>query len=422
MALRQQPRRIPLSIAVASMERGKAALPTGTPVRWADRSMMAGARQRRILAALWKHGSLSRRALHDCTGIRPNTITLDVSELLECEILRETDGTLGQRGRPAIPLEIDRDRRDVLGVAIEPHRVSIARLDLGGRLLETRQHADLRDVRDIITSAEALLASFTRDSTLAVGLSASGSVDPGRHRMLSGPDWHEQEEFSLERCYDLVGDRPFILDNDMHALAARWVLHRKIDAADEDTLLVDFEDGRLGASLLVNGRPNRGCVASANELGHTRLPVETERCHCGQCGCLERICSSKFLQRRSGSTDTLARRAADYRGSDEALAELIDLLAMGIANAVTFSRVHRLVLISEFTRHPSFTESLIAAIRGQIVSDVEPHVQIEVWQQVARQAAETAGWLALANLFLEGWNDTQTLTAFHHGAGSASSG
>ncbi|MEX0654696.1 MAG: ROK family protein [Phycisphaeraceae bacterium] len=387
---------------------GKTSVP-----RWASRSAVTGARQRRLLAALWKAKSLSRRELHDQTGIRPNTITLDVNTLLSCGVLSEKDSPTGQRGRPSVPLEINRGQRDVVGLAIEPHRVGVARLNLGGDVLETRQETGARDPHAIVTTARAMLKSFMRDSTLSVGFSATGSVDPINRCSLHGSAWSKTDTISLQSIYEVAGDRPLILENDMHALSARWGLHRKI-AQDEDTLLVDFEDGRLGASLLIDGRPNRGCITAANELGHTRLPIETDLCHCGKIGCLERICSTPFLQRYGGESGTLDQRAADYDGTDETMTQLIDLLAMGIANAVSFSRVHRLVLVSELTRHPRFTEALIASIRRQVVSDVEPHIKIEVWQQVAGQAAETAGWLAMANLFMEGWGEATDLTQLCH--------
>src|SRR5207248_711724 len=94
---------------------------------------------------------------------------------------------------------------------------------------------------------------------------------------------------SLKPLYEVASGMPIALENDVHAAAARWMLtHRSSE--DQDVLLVGFDDGELGATMLIGGRANRGCVNSANELGHTRFFVETERCYCGHTGCLERIC------------------------------------------------------------------------------------------------------------------------------------
>lgn len=388
----------------------KRALPRARGVeRWASRAMVSGARQRCMLAALWAAGKLNRRHLHDLTGIRPNTVGLDIAMLLDCGILRELAATTGHRGRPGVPLEIDGEKRNVVGLAIEPGKVSVARLNLRGHVIESRHAACDGEPKAILASARAMLQGYVGEPTLAVGVSVTGSVDPVSHSSLYGSAWPKAKVVDLQSLYDMTQNRPLLLENDMHALAARWMLTRK-GVHGEDVLLVHFKDGQLGASLLIEGRPNRGCITGANELGHTRLPIETELCHCGQTGCLERICSTPFVNRLSRKAEDLVQRAADYGGDDRAISRMIDLLAMGIANAINLSRVHRLVLVSEMTRHPHFAQSLVGAIERQVLPDLAQRVQIELWQQGSSQAAEAAGWLGLANLFLDGWGPASDLS------------
>jgi predicted NBD/HSP70 family sugar kinase len=200
----------------------------------------------------------------------------------------------------------------------------------------------------------------------------------------------------------------------MHALAARWLLTHQAEQY-EDVLLIYFEDGQLGAALLIDGRPNRGCVTGANELGHTRLPVETEVCYCGQPGCLERICSTEFLRRRGVPSGSLFEHASSYREDpdraggngargDKAIAEVLDYLSAGLANAVNFIRPNRLVLSSELTRYPEFLDALLRSTRTRIMGKILDRVRIDLWDQVDSHSAETASWLALASLYREGWD------------------
>jgi predicted NBD/HSP70 family sugar kinase len=203
----------------------------------------------------------------------------------------------------------------------------------------------------------------------------------------------------------------------MHALAVRWLLTHQAEQS-QDVLLVYIGDGRLGAALLVEGRPNRGCLIGANELGHTRFPVEAERCYCGQVGCLERICSSAFLNGRIGkdgengrdklpdrrAAGSLFERIARYDGSDERLDQMTELLACGLSNAVNFVRPNRLVLVSELARYPAFNDRLLRQIRAGVLFELVDRVRIDVWDQPGAVSAETAGWLALAGLYQEGWN------------------
>lgn len=360
-------------------------------------------RQRSILQSIWRAGRLSRRDLHEQTGIRPNTVGADAALLLKEGILREcTTKSLG-RGRPRVPLEIDPARRHVIGIAIRPGHVEVGRLNLLGHLLDTPVAHSAGQPSSMIAATCELLEERKDDNTLGIGLSTPGFVDPIRQAILFSAMTARGGAVSLKPAFDCAGRVPVVLENDMHALAARWLLTHQQEQ-DEDVLLAYFEDGQFGAALLIEGRPNRGCVTGANELGHTRLPVETDICFCGHSGCLERICSTPFLHRHGPRTGTLSERAADFDGNDEPLRLVIDYLATGLSNAMNFSRVNRLVLVSELTRHAAFTKRLTSAIQERMLGEIRDRASIDVWDQPAARSAETAGWLALASLYYEGWN------------------
>ncbi|MEX2216840.1 MAG: ROK family protein [Phycisphaeraceae bacterium] len=383
---------------------------------------MIASRQRILLQTLWNEGPLSRWELHERTGIRPNTVGADTAALLDDGILREgkpTSTPRGKgkpkesgidlngkgrrmRGRPRVPLEIDTDRRHVLGLAIRPGRVELARLNLQGELLAPPSDRPISDAGRLIRAARDLMKENLDENTLCVGLCTPGFVDPGKHAILLSSAWPGQGEVSLQPIYETAGKTPYILENDMHALAARWMLAHRAEQS-EDVLLVYFDDGQLGSALLVNGRPNRGCVTAANELGHTRMPVETERCYCGHVGCLERICSTDFLVRQGRKKGTLRDRAGDFNHSDEAMSKLIELLAMGISNAANFTRANRLVLVSELTQYQTFADAIVDSVRGQMLAEVSARIEIDLWNHPASQNAENAGWLALASLYCDGW-------------------
>jgi predicted NBD/HSP70 family sugar kinase len=165
-------------------------------------------------------------------------------------------------------------------------------------------------------------------------------------------------------------------------------------------------DGRIGATMLIDGRPNRGCMIGANELGHTRFFVETRRCFCGSVGCLECICSSEFLRihGRNKSAD-LETAVANYNVDrpEAAIELLLQHLATALSNTVNFVRPHRFVIASSFVRHPAFCDALLRKIRAGILGQLLQRLHIDVWDEHEALSAETAGWLALASLFREGW-------------------
>jgi len=361
------------------------------------------ARQRQLLQAIWRAGRLSRRDLHELTGIRPNTVGADAGVLLKERILREcTSKSLG-RGRPRVPLEIDPLGRHVIGVAIRPGYVQVCRLNLLGHVLDEPVARTANQTQTILAETVQLMEERIDEQTIGVGLSTPGFVDPQQKAILFSA-YARGGAMSLKPAFDAAGRLPVILENDMHALAARWLLTHQAEQ-DEDVLLVYFEDGQMGAALLIGGRPNRGVVTGANELGHTRLPVDTEICFCGHPGCLERICSTPFLHRHGGGNGTLNERAGAFDGSDDAMRMMIEHLSTGFANAVNFTRVNRLVLVSELTGRERFANAMTESIKGKMLSELAGRVRIDLWSQPAARSAETAGWLALASLYYEGWND-----------------
>jgi predicted NBD/HSP70 family sugar kinase len=373
--------------------------------------MLLDGRQREFLRLIWRENRLSRWELHQRTGVNPNAVGMEAATLLEMGILREAAPEPVGQGRPRVPLEIDTAVRDVVGLAISPGQVDVARLNLRGQLLGATTSKSLDDVSELVPAAQRLLKSTVRDQTLAIGISSPGFLDAEKRAILFSSVVRRHQPTDVEGLFEPANGRPIVFENDMHALAVRWLLTHQAEQT-HDVLLVYIGDGRLGAALLVDGRPNRGCLIGANELGHTRFFADVEKCYCGQVGCLERICSTEFLSagangkprstaaRREGA---MFERIARYDGGDSRLEEMLRYLACALSNAVNFVRPNRLVLVSELTRYATFSDQLLREIRAGILFELVDRVRIDVWDQPGAVSAESAGWLALAGLYQEGW-------------------
>lgn len=363
--------------------------------------MVDDPREAQLLALVRREGPLSRQDLHQRMKLRPNTVGALAEGLIRSGLLREGEPQVAGPGRPRVPLAIDPERRHVVGVALEPGRVSGRRLNLHG---QRSGDAISRKVRGagVVEAAASILTSLKSRETLAVGVSATGFVDEQSHELLVSSTTGHSRSTSLEPLYAAAHGRPLLVQNDLQALAVQWMLTHEAEAGD-DILLVFVGDGAVGASVLVNGRPIKGCVMGGNELGHTRMPVETERCFCGHTGCLERIVSTEFLQRHSAEKRTLVEAAADYTGGERPTEEIIGYLAMAIGNAINLLRPRRVVLASEFNRHRAFTDRLLGEVRDAILGTLLDRVRLELWDRPEVDFAEAAGWLALASIYRREW-------------------
>ena len=358
--------------------------------------------QCRILRILRSEGPMSRWQLHQRSKLRPNTVGTHVADLLGKNLLKEHAAEASGPGRPRVPVAIDTNTLHVIGAAIRPGHVEACRLNLCGQALGKLHSQPVATPGETVSVAKALLAKLLNDQTYLIGLSTTGFVDTHARQILLSSALPDEHVASLDSLLEVTGGRPLVVENDMHALAARWLQehHRQ---PTEDVVLVFLEDGQLGSALLVRGEPNWGCLVGGNELGHTTLPVETDRCYCGNIGCMERICSSEFLHQEGAEPVPLMEHASRFDGTQPEMNRMIELLSIGLANCVNFVRPHRVVLVSPFTRFSPFTDSLMKAVRSRLMRALSDRVVFHYWDQGAHSPGEAAGWLALAAVYYPHW-------------------
>ncbi len=355
-----------------------------------------------ILQTLRTGGAMGRRELAQRLSLRPNSVGDAATRLVKRGLLQEGDAQAHGRGRPRRPLAIDPARRVVLGLALEPRRVGCSRLNLLGQPTAPVVRRAVAHPGKLIAAAASLLAEELDKSVLAVGLSTTGFVDVASRRVLLSSALPDQTSATLDPIFAAAQRWPVVLDNDMHGLAAAWLLAQDHVNA-QDVLLIDLHDGAVGGAMIIGGRPNRGCVVGGNEIGHTRCAADTPRCYCGHTGCLERVFSSEFLGVRAEGADDLTARLTHFDPSDAALRELVRHTGWGIANAVNLIRPSRLVLHLAGKVDDTFVDDLAHTIRTGLLQPLVERVIIERWTGGPDRFSESAGWLALAALYLPHW-------------------
>ncbi|MHB1766895.1 MAG: hypothetical protein ACYCUV_03475 [Phycisphaerae bacterium] len=202
--------------------------------------------EKEISRLLWRHKALSRWEIHERTGNTPNQVGLDVGRLIKRGLLRERIPDIAGPGRPRVPLEIDPLRRYVLGLAIRPGHVELARLNLRGDMLGRQLQVDVASSDRLVPAVCELIRKHIGPDCIGIGLSTPGFVDPDHHHIFSSSVLASQGPVKLVPIYVAAGEVAIILENDMHALAARWLLTHEAEA-DEDTVLVFIENQSGGS-------------------------------------------------------------------------------------------------------------------------------------------------------------------------------
>jgi len=351
--------------------------------------------QLKILSAVWRNPGLSRSELGELAGLHVNTMTRTVDALIRKGYLREgASGQSGVRGSPKIPLEVDPARTCVGGIAIAAGGVEAVAMNLLGQPQGEAEKAAASNSAGIAKAVSRLLGGLLPKNPLALGVSVTGFVDPVSRRIL----WSSAApaaELDLAPLLARAGETPVALNSEIHALGMRWLM-KHVEAEHDDTLVVTLEDGAVGASMLIAGRPNRGCVLGGNELGHMSLNIETARCYCGGVGCVERVFCTDFLH-RLGGRGSLGEAFAEPALSAPAR-QIIDLVALGVANATVFARPHRVVVAGMPAHNARFRDALERAWRRRLPAVFRERVTLSWYETKATLSAETSGWLAIASV------------------------
>ena len=253
--------------------------------------------RRRNLAALLGYvhlrGPTTRAALTVAMGLNRSTIGALTAELVGAGLVREEPPPRrAGAGRPSLVVVPEGERVYVLAVDLGVEHLAVARVGLGGRVLDRRELAYRRgaqDVGDVAATiarlAEELRAEACPGATcLGVGASVPGVVRrrDGLVRFAPNLGWVDVP-FGAALAARL--DLPVAVRNDAD-LGALAEHSRGAAVGYDDVVYLAWEVG-VGGGIIVGGRPLRGLGGYAGEVGHLLVNPAGRPCRCGGRGCWE---------------------------------------------------------------------------------------------------------------------------------------
>jgi predicted NBD/HSP70 family sugar kinase len=233
---------------------------------------------RAALDLLLAHGPLSRTRIGKLTGLSKPTASQLLARLEAAGLVLATGTTEGRPGPNAQLYEVNPAAAYAAGLDVTPERVRAAVADVTGRTVGTYEvptpgrrgtGAVVRQVTDALDGA-VKAAGLARDDVRRLVVATPGAFDPttGRLRYASHlPGWHSPT---------LLGDlaaalpMPVEYENDVNLVA---VAEQRLGAArgHEDFVLL-WNEGGLGAALVLGGRLHRGWTGGAGEVGFLPVP------------------------------------------------------------------------------------------------------------------------------------------------------
>ncbi|MBU2665315.1 ROK family transcriptional regulator [Actinoplanes bogorensis] len=310
-------------------------------------------RHRPSLGTLLHHvhvsGPLSRAALAERMGVNRSTILALTAELAGAGLVTEERpaGTTGA-GRPSLVVRPS-PHVFVLAIDVAVDRLTVARVGLGGQILDrrsagrTRTGVDLDTVvRKLASLGHELLSEAPAESVcVGVGASYCGMIRPGDGMVRYGPEmgWVDQA-FGTELARALDISRPVAVGNEAH-LGALAEYERGAGVGVPDLIYLHGDVG-VGGGILVGGRLMGGDGGYGCEVGHMLVnPFDGRDCLCGSQGCLEAETGEYALIAAAGrapGSATVAEVVRDALAGDQvasaAVAGIGDWLGIGVANLI----------------------------------------------------------------------------------------
>ncbi|MDQ0113842.1 ROK family protein [Paenibacillus harenae] len=304
---------------------------------------------------------ISRAELSKATALTRATISAQVSDLLDEELVIEKNMEYNLVGRKPIMLSIHAEAGYALGIDLEFGRVSFAVANLQGSivatdtiLLETTSYEDILNLLlHSIRSYQERYASCRYGIVgIVIGIHGLVSKEEVIHYVPSF-DWHE---LTLKTDLEKVLGVEVHLENNanLSAFAERTFFHHETD----NLLCVTLYSG-IGLGMMNNHAFFRGQDGFAGEIGHMILVPEGHLCNCGNKGCWEKYASeaSVFQQLNAvkhGISVTYEQIHRWLKEGDtevhKAMKTYFYYLSIGLNNIINIYNPEVIVLDSELLR------------------------------------------------------------------------
>lgn len=294
-----------------------------------------------LLRFVHERGQISRAELTTALGLNRSTIGALTAELAEAGLVtEEAPRETGRAGRPSLMVQACSDLIYVYAASIEVDQVRLARVGLGGAILDRMSFPRSEDVVGSIASA---VASFEVDPAarcIGLGVAICGVVRQQDGMVRLGPHIGMHDEPVGDRLQEKLPELTISVANaaDVCALAE----HTRGVATGCHNVIYLYGDVGVGAGIIAGGHRVTGHGGYGGEVGHMVVNPSGSRCQCGSRGCWEteigepallRLAESK-LEGQEGVLAVIDRAARGDRVAQAAVRHVGDWLGFGVANLV----------------------------------------------------------------------------------------
>jgi len=363
-----------------------------------------------ILNKIRTEGPISRAQIAKDTKLTPPTVSSNVRELIEQDIVKESDLGESQGGRKPTMLLINHQAFYVIGVDAGSERIDFILADLEGKVVNqiSRKVAlpasnegfveTLKDgIKTIIDGAP-----IEQEKIVGIGIAMHGVVDVDTGISQFAPNiglTNIPIKAELEKAFALEVK----VENDARAMALgeAWFGNH----GDVGSMLVVNIGRGVGAGVIIDGKLYHGAQDLAGEVGHMTIDINGQMCTCGNKGCLQTFITGPAIAKRAehivdqGMTGEAVFEQA--RSGNKQLVHLFEevgeMIGIGLTNLIHIINPEKVVLGGGVTK----AESLLLPRISQTIKERALTPQAKQTDVVIGDLGDRSTIIGAATLILE---------------------
>jgi predicted NBD/HSP70 family sugar kinase len=251
-----------------------------------------------ILQTLRVYGNMSRIELTRVTGLSRATISISIAELIELNLVYETDNRQSTKGRPATTLELVPMSRAIIGADLDNKTWTLGAFDLLGNVISSiKIPVNSFDVEATFQTLADAVTIFTRGLGVPVvpllGLGVPGLVDAEHSVICSAADleWHDVKVGSFMK--QSIGWPTLVVNRHR----ARGLTECRYGAGQQFKHMIYIGVGAgIAAGIYIDRQLLSGSLGGAGEIGHTTIEPDGPLCPCGNHGCLHMLAAGLAME------------------------------------------------------------------------------------------------------------------------------
>lgn len=331
-----------------------------------------------IVQKIIERNMISRADLSKLTSLTRATISAQVADLLEDELIVETHPEHYGVGRRPIILSVNRSAGYTLGIDLDYGMLTFALSDLLGQpvsaytvKIETTEYETILPL--LIKHIQLFQKECTtsRYGLVGVVIGIHGLVT--REEIIHYVPRFGWQDLHLKSDLEKATGLPICIENNANlcSFAERVYEHHET----ENLLCATLYSG-IGLGVMMNDEFFKGHNGFAGEIGHTIIMPDGKPCNCGNYGCWEQYASeSSFFRELSEKKQQSAISYEDVnqwlQDGDPVVVEMMEqfiyFLTIGLNNLINAYNPEVIVLNSELLElHPQSIEQIESNLKSTI--------------------------------------------------------